>query len=237
VASAAVGTGLGNYTISYVDGQLTVNRKPLTITATNQAKTFGATFTPNGTTQFATGAGQLVNGNTVASVTLTSTGYPAGAAVGGHPIVPTAAVGTGLGNYTITYANGTLSVVYLSTGTCLGEGGHQILQPVNADGTSVVKKNSTVPAKFRVCDANGNSVGTAGVVTDFRLIQTLVGTVATDVNETVVATTPDAAFRWDPSAQQWIFNINTKVLMANQTYVYRITLNDGSTIDFKFGVR
>ena len=43
-------------------------------------------------------------------MTLTSTGAAAAAAVGGYDIVPSAAVGTGLGNYTISYANGTLSV-------------------------------------------------------------------------------------------------------------------------------
>ena len=33
VATAATGTGLGNYTISYVDGALTVTAKALTVTA------------------------------------------------------------------------------------------------------------------------------------------------------------------------------------------------------------
>src|SRR6185436_11624204 len=111
-------------------------------------------------------------------VTLNSAGYAAAAAVGSHSIVPSAAVGTGLANYTINYANGTLSVVYLSTGSCLGEAGHQILQPINTDGSSVVKKNATVPAKFRVCDAMGNSVGTPGVVQRFQLVQIIVGTVS-----------------------------------------------------------
>ena len=49
VASSAVGTGLGNYAISYVDGTLTVNAKALTITANNQSKTYGDTVTFAGT--------------------------------------------------------------------------------------------------------------------------------------------------------------------------------------------
>lgn len=57
------------------------------------------------------------------------------------------------------------------------------------------------------------------------------------VDEDVFSTTPDTAFRWDPTAQQWIFNVSTKSLKVGQTYVYRITLNDTSTIDFKFGLR
>ena len=109
--SAAVGTGLGNYTITYHDGNFTVNAKALDITADNQSKTYGAVFTFAGT-EFSTGAGQLVNGDTVTSVTLTSAGAGAGATVAGSPyaIAPSAAVGTGLGNYTITYHDGNFTV-------------------------------------------------------------------------------------------------------------------------------
>src|SRR5207253_3836817 len=52
----------------------------------------------------------LVGGDTITGVTLTSAGAAANAAAGPYSIVPSAAVGTGLGNYKITYANGTLNV-------------------------------------------------------------------------------------------------------------------------------
>ena len=51
------------------------------------------------------------------------------------------------------------------------------------------------------------------------------------------STTPDTAFRFDPTAQQWIFNTNTKPLSASQAYRYRITLTDGTTIDYQFGLK
>jgi hypothetical protein len=119
---------------------------------------------------------------------------------------------------------------------CYGDAGHQILQPINADGTSVWKQSRTVPAKFRVCDANGVSIGTPGVVSGFYLTQIISGTL-TNVDKTVSSTTPDTAFRWDPTAQQWIFNVSTTNLWANQTYGYTISLNDGTTIVFKYGLR
>jgi hypothetical protein len=128
------------------------------------------------------------------------------------------------------------NIQYASFGSCLDSTGHSILQPINADGSSVFKQKSTVPAKFRVCDANGISVGTPDVVSSFRLVQKSSGTV-TDVDESVVSTTPDTAFRWDPTAKQWIFNMATKALPANTTYYYRVTLNDSTTIDFFFGLR
>jgi FtsP/CotA-like multicopper oxidase with cupredoxin domain len=107
VPSAAVGTGLANYTITYVNGTLTVTGNPLTITANSASKIYGQTLTFAGTEFTAIG---LVNGNTVTSVTLTCAGAVAAAAPGSYPIVPSAAVGTGLANYTITYVNGTLTV-------------------------------------------------------------------------------------------------------------------------------
>jgi hypothetical protein len=110
------------------------------------------------------------------------------------------------------------------------------LQPISANGTSTFKQGSTVPAKFRVCDASGNSVGTSGVVTSFYLAQTLSGTATQNFDETVASTTPDTSFRWDPTAQQWIFNINTKGLATSTTYIYAIGLNDGSTIKFQYGL-
>ncbi len=110
--SAAAGTGLANYAVGYVDGKLTVNARALTITAKNATKTYGQALVLDGATGFTTGSGQLVNGDVVASVTLTSAGTPAAAAVAGSPydIIPTAAVGGALANYNIAYVNGKLSV-------------------------------------------------------------------------------------------------------------------------------
>ena len=119
---------------------------------------------------------------------------------------------------------------------CAGQPGRQILQPVNANGTSVFNQGRTVPAKFRVCDAAGHSIGTPGVVQDFRLTQVISGTTS-DVNESVPSTTPDTAFRWDAAEQQWIFNISTAAQDAQKTYVYTVMLNDGTNIQFRYGLR
>ena len=111
MASAATGTGLGNYNISYHDGHLTVHAIALDITANNQSKNYGDTFTFTGS-EFAVGAGQLKNSDSVASVTLTSAGAAATAGVAGSPyaIMASAATGTGLGNYNISYHDGHLTV-------------------------------------------------------------------------------------------------------------------------------
>ena len=99
----------GNYTISFVKGTLTVSAKALTITANSTSKTYGQTVTFTGA-EFSTAG--LVNGDTVASVSLVSAGAAATASVAGSPytITPSAAVGMGLSNYTISYSTGTLTV-------------------------------------------------------------------------------------------------------------------------------
>ena len=126
---------------------------------------------------------------------------------------------------------------YATGDLCYSAPGHAILQPIDVDGSSVFKWKSTVPAKFRVCDANGVSIGTAGVVSSFKLVQKISGTIIANVDEEVISTTPDTAFRWASTDQQWIFNMNSKNLAAGYTYVYSINLNDGSSIGFRFGLR
>ncbi len=99
-----------NYSFTnFVNGVLTVDPALLTITANSGTKTYGEAepasgfgFTPTG----------LLNSDIVGNVTLTSGGFAASASVSGspYPIVPSAAAGTGLGNYTITYVNGIVTV-------------------------------------------------------------------------------------------------------------------------------
>ncbi len=135
-------------------------------------------------------------------------------------------------------------VTYMTGGTCDGDLGHTILQPINASGTmSVFKMGSTVPTKFRVCDANGVSIGTAGVVTagGYGLLAKA-NTPGISIDEDSYSTTPDTAFRWDPTGQQWIFNQatgknNGTLNQTLVTYYFGINLNDGSWIYFQYGLK
>jgi hypothetical protein len=134
-------------------------------------------------------------------------------------------------------ASANYNVQYASSGMCYGGLGHAVLQPINTDGSSSFKQGSTVPVKFRVCDAYGNSIGVNPVANPNAPILYQVNSGALSVNETAVSTTPDTAFRWDASSQQWIFNLNTRNLTSNKTYYYRIDLADGTSILFRFSLR
>ena len=97
------------YLLNLVDGALTVTPAALTITADDLSKTYGDALAFAGTEFTATG---LRNADTVTGVDLASAGAAATASVAGSPYAVTAAnaAGTGLGNYTISYAEGALTV-------------------------------------------------------------------------------------------------------------------------------
>jgi uncharacterized repeat protein (TIGR01451 family) len=98
-----------NYASTNLSVNLVVTPAPLTVTANDQTKLYGQTLALGaGETAFTTSA--LVNGDSVASVTLASAGAAGVAGTGSYPIVPSAAVGIGLTNYSIAYSNGTLTV-------------------------------------------------------------------------------------------------------------------------------
>ena len=219
-----------NYTITWGDGTLTITPAPLRITADDKTKVLGDE-NPALTAAYH----GFVNGDGPASLdgpAVLSTAADVTSDVGPWAI---AVSGASDANYEIEFVNGTLRILYAPAGTACADG-HVILQPIHANGSSVFKAGRTVPAKFKVCTAQGQSIGTPGVVAGFRLVRIQGGTVS-DVDAPVTSTTPDTAFRWDATAQQWIFNMSTEGLAANQTYSYSIVLKDATSIDFEFGLR
>src|SRR5205823_3948929 len=98
----ASGASDPDYTISYVNGTLTVTPAPLTITADNKSKVYGAAL-PALTASYS----GFVNGDTPASLTTAptlSTAATAGSHVGSYALTASAAASP---NYTITYVGGT----------------------------------------------------------------------------------------------------------------------------------
>jgi predicted outer membrane repeat protein len=180
--------------------------------------------------------GTVSNGSAGATYTL-----PVGA-VGAYTITATYSDSGPSAIFNGSVGTGSVSILYQPAPTaCDGDAGHTILQPVNADGSSVFKQGRTVPLKFRVCNNVGASVGPTAtastVVTYFKIVKAVANCGSCTVDETVNSTTPDTAFRWDATAQQWIFNLSTKNLVSGTSYYYEIGLNDGTVIDFNFAVK
>jgi hypothetical protein len=103
----AIGAVDSDYTISYAPGSLSVTTAPLTITANNQSKVYGAAL-PSLTASYS----GFVNGDTSASLTTQPTINSTATAtshVAGSPYTDTA-IGAVDSDYTISYAPGTLAV-------------------------------------------------------------------------------------------------------------------------------
>jgi hypothetical protein len=120
-----------------------------------------------------------------------------------------------------------INVGYGMCSVSVGPGG-VILPPINSDGTSVYnrKAGSTIPVKFRVCNASGASISNpalvfAGTGGGLTMLSAVRGTID-NPNETIGNDIPDVAFRWD--GQQWIFNMATTNLNSGSTYAFRINL-------------
>lgn len=84
---------------------ITVGKKPLTLTATSVTKNYGEEVTLSGYS-----VAGLNEGDAVTAVTLSSEGISTWAAAGEYAITISNAQGTGLDNYDISYVNGTLTV-------------------------------------------------------------------------------------------------------------------------------
>ena len=100
----ASGAADSDYTITYVAGTLTVTTAPLTITANNQTKVYGAAV-PTLTASYS----GFVNGDTSASLTTPPTLATTGSHVSGSPYAITAS-GAADPDYSITYVAGSLTV-------------------------------------------------------------------------------------------------------------------------------
>ena len=108
VPGAAVGTGLSNYTITYENGALTVNKYAFSYTITNDRQTYGSAA--NLATDLGTTINTGVNGEDLA-IAYSSTGDTTAAHVNTYAITGGSSNGTGLANdYAVTLTNGTLTV-------------------------------------------------------------------------------------------------------------------------------
>ncbi len=109
-----------------------------------------------------------------------------------------------------------------------------VLQPINSDGSSVFKRGSTIPVKFKLL---GVDAGISNLNAKLYLSQSSsVNPVST--NEAVSNGSGDSGntFRYDPSTQQYIFNLSTKDL-AQGTWWLRIDLGDGQDHIVQVGLK
>lgn len=220
-----------NYSVNFAPGTLNVTPAPLSITANSATKILDAPLP-----SFSANYAGFVNGDGPSSLTGTLSCTSTANATSPVSSYAITCAGQSSKNYAITYSSGSLKIIYEPGGICDKDLGHSILQPINVDGSSVFNQGKTIPVKFRVCDANGVSIGTPGVVASLSLTQILSRTV-TGVEQKSSSTSSGTSFNWVSSAQEWTFNLSTSNQQAGNSYVYMILLNDGSTITFQYGLK
>jgi len=97
------------------------------------------------------------------------------------------------------------------------------LQPINPDGSSVFKRGSTIPVKFKL---QGPSAGIANLGAHLSVAKVSNGVTGTyvEADSTAVCDAGDT-FRYDPTAKQYIFNLSTKPMSVG-TWSLRVDLGD-----------
>jgi hypothetical protein len=235
--------GAGNHTVEAVftsadtnfknssdllDGGQTVNKAPLTITASSHTVTFNDPV-PTITASY-TGFVLSEGPSNLTTQPTCSTTYTVGSLVGTYP---TKCENAASSNYTFTYVNGTVTVLTACSvfngfmppiGGAVEKGnGGSFSNPVRA-----FKLNSTIPVKFSaVCFG-------VPLTTGVHTLQAIKYSNATDSDPPIDATPTDAATTGNQfwlTGSEWHFNLNTKALgnTGHGTWLVKATLFDGSS--------
>ncbi len=97
-----------------------------------------------------------------------------------------------------------------------------VLPPVDPAGRSVFKVGRTVPVKFRLAGESAAIADLDAHLTVWKVTEDVLGTVEEDAVSTSAADAGNA-FRYDPSAGQYVFNL----ALSTGTFKLRIDLGDG----------
>jgi sugar lactone lactonase YvrE len=213
-------TDTTNYDSTTASVAITVTQAPLTITADDKTKVYGAALP---TLTFA--ASGFVNGDTTASLstqpTLRTTATTT-SPVGSYPITASGAVAS---DYAISYASGTLDVTY---GIC----------PLY-DQTKMVHPGATLPIEVSLCDANSADVSAAAVVLHATAL-TLASGDTSGVLAAAGDANPDMDFRFDSTlgpSGGYILNLKTTGLSTGTWLLSFTAGGDPLTHTVSFQVR
>ena len=117
------------------------------------------------------------------------------------------------------------------------------LQPINDTAhqtglsTSVFKGGSTVPAKFQLMKADGTVVQANALPLWPNPVKGSAMTAPVDETVYLDSATTGSTYRWDSTAQQYIYNWNTKGSTTGYYYRVGVTVDDGQMYYVNIGLR
>ena len=161
VASAAVGSGLSNYSVSYVKGALTVNTAPLTVTANDTSKVQG-TANPTFTAQYSGFVNGQTSSNLSGKLTFT-TAATTSSPTGTYPVTPG---GLTSSNYVITSASGTLTITSVASGLTLAA-------PAGTTPYTPAQVRSAYGINSLAEDGTGQTIAIVDAYNDPNIVQAL----------------------------------------------------------------
>jgi len=97
------------------------------------------------------------------------------------------------------------------------------LQPINPDGSSLFKRGSTIPVKFKLQGGSAGIADLAGHLAVAKVSNGVIGNYLEAIS-TAAADGGDV-FRYDAGAKQYIFNLSTKAMTAG-TWSLSVDLGD-----------
>jgi hypothetical protein len=205
------GTALSNYSMSLINGVLTVTPAALTITVNNASRTYGST---NPT--FSGVVGPTLNGDVITATytTVATSSSP----VGIYPIVPTPS--STLGNYEVTLVNGTLTVARASSATTITSGfnpaglGQSVIftatvgSAAGAPTGTVTFKDASATLGSATVNGDGTTtfstsalvVGTHFITAEYGGDQNFTGSISSPLTQTVSSTPPDFSIMANPTS-------------------------------------
>ena len=112
-----------------------------------------------------------------------------------------------------------------------------VLQPVNANGTSVFKHGSTIPVNVRFTDCDGTTPSTLAPTIRVTLLSG--ATPSAGINESFATGVPDTTGVMRSSGGGYVYNLST-LQLPDPSGTYRITITvplTGQTVTARFGVK
>lgn len=106
-----------------------------------------------------------------------------------------------------------------------------IRQPIASDNSSVFKRGRAVPVKFGLVGDYPTGFSTSGWT--IKKVSVSCAGLAGETEVEAVSVTPDSVFRYDSSADQYIYNADFRDAAAGSCWFVRVTLDDPARTQLK----
>ena len=151
----------GNYAITYADGTLTVNQRPITVQAASQSRTYGSANPATDTVTLTSGT--LANSDTLSTASVSSTASnttAAGQTAALTPSSQTFSVGTA-SNYAITYDDGSLTVTPLIVNVATVGGATRVYNGTNNAAANLLTVTNLINGDSITLSGSGTLAGSS----------------------------------------------------------------------------